>query len=115
MFNEDNIPDPTSMIERNVVTLNSVLNDIAEDPVILSDDDDRSQLSNATTTFNLVSQDILANDANEEGPLEQLHESELEDGELADPQRKRVSFAPSVATTGAGNTYFRLNMKIQVK
>ena len=55
MFNEDNIPDPTSMIKRNVVTLNSVLNDIAEDPVILSDDDDRSQLSNATTTVNLVS------------------------------------------------------------
>ena len=99
------------MVDRNVVTLSNVLQDIAEDPVILSDDDDRSQLSNAAATHNSESQDILANADNDDETLDQ-RQSEPEDGELREPQAKRVSFAPSVETTTTGNTCFRLDIEI---
>ena len=107
------------MMARNVVTRRTVMNDIAADPVVLSDDDERSQTSNLNNLVPALSQDNLETDVNEDELPGHLPDTEIEDGEVVDielQQRKRVSFDPSVPlTTATGNTYFRQNTLIHTR
>ena len=87
------------------------MTDIAADPIILSDDDDRSQISTTTAIVANVSQDDPSKGSIvaflQDGMSGPRPQSDVEDGEIVEQElqvQKRVSFAASVDNATTGNT-----------